>query len=254
MTVDKKNPFFLSRVLSLDQYWIQYVIIFGLVFVISLLFPRGKTLKYTYQLNDITREPIIAPFTFPILKSEDRLKIDLKEQKKSVPFLFNREDEIVTKQTKALAEFFAILNELRHRHCWFDEKTRLVYERRYNKQYEKARSEFVSDSTNLFILTSEFDRLFPFTKEKPAWLSYIKTKNNPKDMKDLDGNQEKILQICRNRWTEGIYDIAVEDILSNEVTVNQNDVPDLASPESFNDLQAAWTKSRKELLSLFPEP
>ena len=253
MIADKKNPFFLSRVLSLDQYWIQYVIIFGLVFVISLLFPQGKTLKYTYQLNDITREPIIAPFTFPILKTEDRLKIDLEEQKKSVPFLFNREDEIVTKQTKALAEFFAMVNELRHRHWRFEESKRLVYERKYHKQYEKARSEFVSDSTNLSILTSEFDRLFPFTKEKPAWLPYIKTENNPKDMKDLDGNQEKILQICRNRWTEGIYDIAVEDILSNEVTVNQNDVPDLASPESFNDLQAAWTRARKELLALFPE-
>ena len=132
MTADKKNPFFLSRVLSLDQYWIQYVIIFGLVFVISLLFPRGKTLKYTYQLNDITREPIIAPFTFPILKTEYRLKIDLEEQKKSVPFLFNREDEIVTKQTKALAEFFAMVNELRHRHWRFEESKRLVYERKYH--------------------------------------------------------------------------------------------------------------------------
>jgi hypothetical protein len=34
------------------------------------LFPHGKALKYSYQVNDITREPIIAPFTFSILKTE----------------------------------------------------------------------------------------------------------------------------------------------------------------------------------------
>ena len=26
----------------------------------------GETLKYSYKINDITREPIIAPYTFPI--------------------------------------------------------------------------------------------------------------------------------------------------------------------------------------------
>ena len=66
----KINP--LVKYLLLDKYWIQYLIIFCLVLIISLLFPQGQSLKYTYQLNDITRDPIIAPFTFPILKSEER--------------------------------------------------------------------------------------------------------------------------------------------------------------------------------------
>ena len=48
----------------------QIGIIFFLVILISLLFPEGETLKYSYKINDITGEPIIAPFTFPILKTE----------------------------------------------------------------------------------------------------------------------------------------------------------------------------------------
>ena len=68
---------FLSKYLYLDKYWIQYSIIFGLVIIIALLFPKGKSLKYSYQLNDVTRSPIIAPFTYPILKSQDKLELDL---------------------------------------------------------------------------------------------------------------------------------------------------------------------------------
>ena len=252
MTEQKKpNP--LVHYLLLDRYWIQYLIIFGLILLISILFPQGKSLKYAYQLNDITRDPVIAPFNFPILKSDKKLKADLDERKRSVPYVFNRDDETVTNQSSALNEFFAMVNELRHANWRLDESKRLVYERRYHKQYEKARSEFISDSTDFSILNSEFHRLYPFVQGKKTWLIYIATEQHPKNMKDLQRNNELILQICRNRWTEGIYDISLQGIASNQVTVSQGDVPDLASPESFNDLQSAWIKARKELLSVFSE-
>ena len=82
---------------------------------------------------------------------------------------------------------------------------------------------------------------------------YLKTDQEPSNIKNLALHQELALQICRNRWTEGIYDIPIESIESNQVTVSQNIVPDLAEPNSFNDLQSAWTKARKELLSSLPE-
>ena len=247
----KPNP--LVQYLLIDKYWKQYLVIFGLILSISILFPQGKSLKYSYQLNDITREPIIAPFTFSILKSEDRLKEDLENQKKSVPFTFNRKDEIVEKHTVSLNEFFAMANELRHLSWRLKESKQLVYERRYHKQYEKAKSELVSDSTNLSILTQEFHRMYSFTQNKPEWIYYVTPEQDPKNMKDLDRNKIRIVQICKNRWTEGIYNIAISDIESHQVTINQSDVPDLASPTSFNDLQVAWTKARKELLAVFLE-
>ena len=49
--------------------------------MISFLFPRGKVLKYSYQVNDIASDEIIAPFTFPILKSDERLQLDLNDRK-----------------------------------------------------------------------------------------------------------------------------------------------------------------------------
>ena len=38
---------------------------------------------------------------------------------------------------------------------WINQK-KLVYEMRYNKQYEKAQSEYNSDSTNLAVITKTF--------------------------------------------------------------------------------------------------
>ena len=58
-----------SRIIFFIDNWRQISIIFCLVVLISFLFPRGEVLQYSYKLNDITREPIIAPFTFPILKN-----------------------------------------------------------------------------------------------------------------------------------------------------------------------------------------
>jgi len=87
-----------SRISFFIDNWQQISIIFCLVILISFLFPRGEVLQYSYKLNDITREPIIAPFTFPILKNQNDYEKDKEIEKKSVPFIFNRKKNIVDDQ------------------------------------------------------------------------------------------------------------------------------------------------------------
>ena len=239
----------LNFLVIIKKYWIQYTILSCLVISISFLFPKGKFLQYSYQINDITHETIIAPFTFPILKSKERLNTDLEEQKKSIPYVFNRNEEVVKQGGSALNEFFAMINNLRNAHWRLEESKRLVYERRYHKQYEKARSEFIADSANFSMIIKNFSKLYPFTIAKQPWIQYWTTEVSPKDMKDIRKHNEIVLQICRNRWTEGIYDINLKDIASRKVAVNQGDVPVLVLPDSFNDLELAWTKSKKEFLA-----
>ena len=65
----------------INNYSKQIVIFLSMVFILSLFFPRGKTLLYSYQINDIAREEVVAPFNFPILKNEEKLNAtSLKEQ------------------------------------------------------------------------------------------------------------------------------------------------------------------------------
>ena len=94
---------FLEKEIDFFQQNLKQIgIIFSLVILISLLFPGGETLKYSYKINDITREPIIAPYTFPILKTEENYEKDKKIEKKSVAFVFNREPDISNAQLKEL--------------------------------------------------------------------------------------------------------------------------------------------------------
>ena len=110
MIIKQKFLALLSQ-LYFDRYLKQYSIILSLIVLISFLFPRGKVLKYAYQINDIASDAIIAPFTFPILKSEEKLKLDLNEKKKSIPFIFNRNDQIVSQSISALTEFFNMVKD-----------------------------------------------------------------------------------------------------------------------------------------------
>ena len=245
----KRSKINLSTYFFISKYWKQYSIIFSLIIIISFLFPRGKILKYAYQVNDIASDAIIAPFTFPILKSDERLQSDLNDRRKSIPFVFNRDDQIVRQGASALTEFFNLVKDLRNAHWRLKQSEKLVYETRYNKQFEKARAEYSSDSTSLSIINNNFSKLYPFISSKEGWLEYISLNNSPDDLKTLSKHNEIILQICRNRWTEGIYDISINDIFSRKVTINQGRVPDLAMPNNFNDLELAWTKSKKELMS-----
>ena len=80
---------------TINNYSKQIVIFLSMVFILSLFFPRGKTLLYSYQINDIAREEVVAPFNFPILKSEKKLNEDLNEAIKSEPYLFIRSQDVV---------------------------------------------------------------------------------------------------------------------------------------------------------------
>ena len=49
---------FLSKEIKFFQQNLKQIgIIFSLVTLISLLFPGGEALKYSYKINDVTREP-----------------------------------------------------------------------------------------------------------------------------------------------------------------------------------------------------
>ena len=241
-----------SKFFNIDRYFRQYGIIFLLVLIIAFLFPSGKMLQYSYQLNDITQEPIIAPITFAIQKSEEQLKIEKNLELKSVPFIFDRRDDVVNLQIDKVNNFFTIVKDIRIASRRLRESTRLVYERRYHKQYEKARSVFVADSAELVNQLNKLEFEYPFIKDNDLWKDYLQPEKDLNNTDDLNFDKNNIIRICRNRWSEGIYDIPIKIILSEEITINQGDFPELVPFDRFNNLETAWTLARKELLNSYP--
>ena len=240
----------LEKFSFLSENWKQIGIIFSLVVLISFLFPRGDTLKYSYKLNDITREPIIAPFTFPILKTADNYEQDKKAEEKSVPFIFNRSKNIVDKKLLELDNFFKSLTDLRSAIWRYNESKQLYYERKYHLTAEKARNEFIADSTSLSMISETFKNNYPFTTLKDSsWNKYLTIETDPRKLKDWILHKDIVSQICKNRWSEGIYDISIDSIISDQVKINQRQVPIIAEKQDFNSLETAWTKAKEEFIS-----
>ena len=239
----------IERLSFFNKNWKQIGIIFCLKILKSFLFPRGEALQYSYKLNDITREPIIAPFTFPILKTVDNYEKDKKTEKKSVPFIFNRRKNVVDNQLLELDKFFKSINNLRSAIWRYNKSKQLYYERKYHLTAEKAKNEFIADSTSLSIISEVFNKDYPFTASKDSsWNKYLTSNTDPRKLKDWLLHKNIVSQICKNRWSEGIYDISIDSIISNKVKINQGQVPIISKKQDFNSLEIAWIKAKEEYI------
>ena len=239
---------FEKGVMFLNNFWPQVIILSSLVILASLFFPSGESLKYSYQLNDIPREPIIAPFTFPILKSEEKLKTDLEEALSSEPFVFKRNKELVKKWTNSLENFFLLSEDIRQTKDQCLQSKDLIYRYRYDANYEMILSDYKTDSTKLSQLVLDIENKYPVSVQETPWSSFLDVEYQSGIQYDLNEFETIIIQICRNRWAEGIYDIPRTDIISEKIMmIHQDEVPFMANPDEYHDLESAWIRAKQEL-------
>ena len=191
-----------------------------MVFIMSLFFPRGKTLLYSYQINDIAREEVVAPFNFPILKSEEKLNADLNEAIKSEPYLFIRSQDVVDNQINSINNYFELIKTIQLATKKLKNSRNELYRNRFSDQYNIARVAMQSDSVDLSILNNKILNEFSFAVDNEKWKTIFETDPDDPERINLDSFKDDITQIARNRWAEGIYDISLSEIISDEVAIN----------------------------------
>ena len=120
---------------------------------------------------------------------------DKKTEKKSVAFVFNREQEISNSQLKELDKFFKTINDYRSAKWRFNESKQLYYERKYHPTAEKAKNEFIADSTSLVMIANNFKNDYPFTTLKDSsWNNYLTTADDPGNLNDLFLHQKSTIK------------------------------------------------------------
>ena len=227
------------------------LIFFGLSFAISLTFPTGFSIRYSYQLNDIANEPIIAPFDFGILKTNQKLNKDLDEARNSVPFSFSRDQDFVNKQISDIDTFFIYLNDIYSAHELFISSQDSLYKYRYEPEFESFQSSFIADSTTYVTLYSEFLDQYQFQIDKAQWDLLLGINESLTEPINLELFKNQIKQICLNRWAEGIIDEPLENILSDEISIIQGGELVIAPTKNYNDIETAWKKNREEVNQLY---
>jgi len=227
------------------------LIFFGLSFIISLTFPTGFSIRYSYQLNDIAKEPIIAPFDFGILKTNQKLNKDLNQARNSVPFSFSRDQDFVNKQISDIDTFFIYLNDIYNAHELFISSQDSLYKYRYEPEFESFQSSFIADSTTYVTLYSEFLDQYQFQIDKAQWDLLLGINESLTEPINLELFKNQIKQICLNRWAEGIIDEPLENILSDEISIIQGGELVIAPTKNYNDIETAWKKNREEVNQLY---
>ena len=235
------------------RYRWQILIFVSLIIFTSVFFPRGKSLQFTYQKDDIARETVIAPFTFPILKPDKKLQEDLDKALKSEPALFIRSKEVVDIQIQKINNLFSLINEIQVAQNRLISSANKVFRMRYETAYQEAVSEFNADSIQISLLKETFINEYSFDNESTMWKSILWDSDSDKLRYSLHKLKNDIVRICQNRWSEGIYDIPLSEITSDEVLINQAEVPILVEPADYNDLETAWTKTRIEVNNLYSD-
>jgi len=251
----KENKFSLNKFKTdfLNRYRWQIVTFLGLIIIASVFFPRGKSLKFTYQKDNIARETVIAPYTFPILKPDKKLQEDIDKALKSEPALFIRSQEVVDIQIQKINNLFLSINDIQAAQNKLTLSADRVFRLRYETTYQEAVSVFNADSVQLSLLKETFTNKYFFDYENTNWKSLLWDSDSEKQRYPLDKLEKEILRICQNRWSEGISDIPLSDITSDEVLISQGEVPILVKPADYNDLETAWTKARVEVNNLYSE-
>ena len=248
----KNKKSFLSKIkIFINKYFKQLSILISLTIILSLFFQRGRSLQYSYNIDDIAREPIIAPYNFPILKSKSTLEEDLNNALKAEPFIFSRKQEIVDNQTSNLSSFFQLTNEIRLANKDLFNSRNLVYDYRYTDKFQEAKSIASSDSASLSQKVIEFYKLYSFAQDKEDWNIFLMPILQGGPQFSLKEFQEDILQICRNRWAIGILDIKESIIISDQLAIDNGDIPTLYNLSELNDLNEAWTEAKKEITSIY---
>ncbi len=236
---------------TLKTNYRQIAIFLILVMIVSLFFRQGKVLQFSYQVDDIAREPVIAPFNFPILKTEKKLQTDLDKALRSEPYLFHRNQDIVKSSTEELEEYFLMVKKIRKASTRLEKTKELLYRYRHDEKYSEVRSMFQADSATLIILMNQYNQDNPSLRVDHDRFSIFTIQEPVESEKALSRFHEDLLQVFRNRWAEGIIDINVENITSNEVSIDQGDIPIILKPSELSDLNIAWTKSKKEINTLY---
>ena len=224
---------------------------FLLSFAISLTFPTGFSIRYSYQLNDIANEPIIAPFDFGILKTDQKLNIDLEEARNSVPFSFSRNQDFVNNQISAIDTFFIYLNDIYSAHDLFISSQDSLYKYRYEPEFESFQSSFIADSTTYVTLYNEFLNQYQFQIDRAQWDQLLGINESLSEPINLELFKNQVKQICLNRWAEGIIDEPLENIFSAEISIIQGGELVIAPTKNYNDIETAWKKNREEVNQLY---
>ncbi|KAA3619745.1 MAG: HDIG domain-containing protein [Calditrichaeota bacterium] len=176
------------------NYLWQFITVFSFIFLVLLLFPRGKSFEYSnLKIGEINiGEPIVAPFTFSINKSEEEYNQDKENAQKNILPYFSRSDSVVLATEAQLKLILKDIDGII--------KSDIPDSTKHFQLVEVFANNNINTSIEIFgFLITQFN-----TKEKPK-----------EDGLTFDRFTEKLIVVLRDIAAIGVLNVAPEDLPNN---------------------------------------
>ncbi|HPD26186.1 MAG TPA: HDIG domain-containing protein [Candidatus Marinimicrobia bacterium] len=214
-----------------------------IVVALALLFPKTHYNITKYKINDIARSSIIAPFDFPILKTEQELEADRLEAIKKVPFVFIQDKDVEKTELMNLQKFFTEIDRLRLARIKYDESLRNISINRS----EESLAILTADSITFFALQKKFLNDYKLNKNSPVLKSLV-YQYDPKNANQLSAHiQNQVKSVLSELYVLQILDIPKSQIISEKIAILQGGEEVLENPNEVLELSEAWTKAKLAL-------
>lgn len=225
-----------------------------IIVIIALLFPKNRYSEYNYKINDITRSTVIAPFDYPILKSETELSNDRNDALKKIHFVFLQDNDIQKTELSNLEIFFNDIEKVRSAKKKYEDSIKLLDRYRYSKRSDEIRSMTQTDSISYSNLATFLQENYQFEENSIVYNQLILNSENQKDNVSFPSNfYPPLRQILSNLYAQLILDISKEQIISDRIAISQNNEELLVDYDQLLTLEEAWTKAKLTLQAKYPE-
>jgi len=215
-----------------------------IVVTIALLFPKNTYRVFHYKINDITSSSIIAPFDFPILKSDRELETDRLEALKQVPFFFKQDKNIAEQQIRLLNKFISDIDKLRTLKNKYDE-SRKTTERRENS------GSVLLDSTAYFGTLKTFYSQYKIDRNSLIEKIFIAGTESELPPGGSGTIFPALKKIIGDLYSLQILDVPKTDILSGKIALRNNGEELFIPVEQVLTLEEAWTRAKQSLQQRF---
>lgn len=202
---------------------IRFFIGFLTVVIITALFPQYESIEADYTIGSIwSKEDLIAPFSFPVYKSETVYKQEVEEAKNKVLPVF----ELNTSKTNGQINWLDTLNK-----TYNGLKKAFDYENELSK--EKSLPEEKRTTNDQLLSKLKEDVRISFTDDQ--WKAMLGIYNNSASPVNFDAFKKKILQSLNQVNDKKIMSVSKSEIKTKQISFLRNKVEEVLELNSLRD-------------------
>lgn len=229
--------------------WVIFILIFIVLFS-ALMAPKKQSYQYNYQVSDITRTDIIAPYDFDILKQQSVIQKEQAEALKKVAYVFSQDESVVAKQIEHTELFFQMAVTLERRYLKYQQSQQTRNLERYSTNDFERLNEMVQTDSNAYVaIVNAFREKYDIHVDESPYTELYK----PTDGKYINFQQTRINFITHlsSLFESGITDIPLDSIRSTQISVRSQSIETPAMVKNIYDRVSAMEQLTENLAKNF---